>query len=101
MTEIRTGDEDHRHCLEGRQIHDDGEAVDVEKRHDRQDPIARRDGRMPRPALMDVRDERSMRQHRALRHAGRTAGVLEDSKVRGRDVDRDPRTLIGEDVAEP
>ena len=62
--------------------HHHREAIHVEERHDRHpDAVAVLNVDVPRAALQRVRDERAVRQHRALAHAGRAAGVLEQRDV--------------------
>ena len=101
VAKVGPRDQDHRHGAKDREVHHDGEPVHVEERHDRENAIAFADRRVPRAALMDVRDECAVRQHRPFRRAGGPAGVLEDGKVGRRDRDRPDRRVALEHVAQP
>ncbi len=87
VAEIEAWDQHERTGAGDAEVHHTGQAVDVEERHDREADLTVR-GPVPGPALQDVRDECLVREHRALRRAGRASGVLEDREIRGHDRDR-------------
>ena len=60
VPQVRARDKDHRHRVEDGEVQHHGEAVHVEERHDGEDAVAGFDRCVPRLALVDVRDERSM-----------------------------------------
>ena len=104
VLQVWTRYEDHGHSPEHREIHHDGESVHVEERHDREHAIALAHRRVPRAALIRVRDQRAVGQHGAFRDAGRAAGVLEhgeigrrDGHARGHAVVRDQLEQAGDD----
>ena len=99
--EVEARDEDHRPAREHRVVHDHREAVDVEERHHREAALEAVPRAVPGVGLEDIRHERAVREHRALRHAGRAAGVLEDREVGGGDLHRHRRRALREDVPEP
>ena len=82
VLEVELGLEDHGRRGLDREAHHHSEPVNVEERHDRhRGAFAVAEVREPGPALERVRDERAMREHRALRDPGRAAGVLEQREV--------------------
>src|SRR5437773_3063429 len=84
MVEIELRLEDHRGSALYREAHDDGKAVDVEERHHCHRHVgAITEVGEPRPALKRIRDERAVREHRALGDAGRAAGVLSTARSSG------------------
>ena len=76
------------------QHHADGECIDVKVGNHQQVAgfAAPRVRLAPGFGLDDVREDVRVRQHRALRRAGRAAGVLQDGEILGRD--GDPRQLV-------
>ena len=71
--------------------HADREGIDVEVRNDDQITLLAADGVhrvRPRDRLHDVREDIAVRQHRALRRPRRSAGVLQNGEIIGRNTGR-------------
>ncbi len=82
---VEARDEDQRAADEHREVHVDGEAVDVEERQRAQDArtVAVEHPGEPRRNLDRVGDEVSVREHRELGCAGRATGRLQHGGVVG------------------
>ena len=101
MLELELRLEDHRGGGLDREAHHDREPVHMEEGHDREHPVlAVPQVREPGTALQRVRDERAVRQHRALRDSRRAAGVLEHREVVRPGAGVEARRRRGEHLAE-
>ena len=102
VLEVRCWLEDHAPGRQHGEVHHRRQPVDVEQRHDRHDVVLAVVHRVAEPgrALHGVRHERPVREHRALRRAGRAAGVLEERDVIGAYVGGGVITFQGQDLLE-
>ena len=89
VLEVELRHHDQRHARPHAHQHDDGEAVDVKERQERDRRIRSVDVVPGVGGLQDVRDEVAMREHHAFRQARRAARIRQrDEVVR---IDRDAR----------
>ncbi len=89
VLEVELRHDDQRHARPHAHQHDDGEAVDVKERQERDRRVRSVDVVPGVGGLQDVRDEVAMREHHAFRQARRAARIRQrDEIVR---IDRDAR----------